>query len=304
MLADKHRPEADTGTVKIDFLMGFENIVRNWKVAFIRKLISGKRGRLISSEVLLADVTSMTMKFDDHVMSFSPQEYIGKSIFLSGDFDRKLSDALIAFLFGRGYLPRGGATVLEIGANIGTQTVYFCRSGKVAKVIAVEPDPRNLSLLRRNVADNGLEQVVTIVPCAVGSATSMAPLHRAAGNFGGSSLFRLPNAESEVTVPVKPLAEVLGEAGVRAADIDFVWMDIEGAEPVASQSMHELFERRVPVMLEYSPDVYAPGVAHDFIALLSRYYEKCMIFDGCNQAAMKVVDLPMSIAHTNILLLP
>ncbi|MDR7219758.1 hypothetical protein [Aminobacter aminovorans] len=71
-----------------------------------------------------------------------------------------------------------------------------------------------------------------------------------------------------------------------------------------SQSMHELFERRVPVMLEYSPDVYAPGVAHDFIALLSRYYEKCMIFDGYNQAEMKVVDLPISIAHTNILLLP
>lgn len=246
----------------------------------------------------------MTMKFDDHFMSFSPHEYIGKSIFLSGDFDRMLSDELIVFLSGRGYLPGGGATVLEIGANIGTQTVYFCRSGKVARVIAVEPDPRNLSLLRRNVADNDLEQVVTIVPCAVGNGAAIGKLHRAAGNFGGSSLLPLANSEGEVTVPVKPLAEVLAEAGVLAADIDFVWMDIEGAEPIASQSMHELFERRVPVMLEYSPSVYAPGVVLDFIALLSRYYEKCMIFDGRNQAEMKVVDLPTSIAQTNILLLP
>ncbi|MDR7219757.1 FkbM family methyltransferase [Aminobacter aminovorans] len=100
----------------------------------------------------MANVTSMTMKFDDHFMSFSPNEYIGRSIFLSGDFDRKLADELVAFLSRRGYLPGSGATVLEIGANIGTQTVYFCRSGKVAKVIAVEPDPRNLSLIRRNVA--------------------------------------------------------------------------------------------------------------------------------------------------------
>ncbi|QOF70644.1 FkbM family methyltransferase [Aminobacter sp. SR38] len=290
--------------MKIAALKGIENALRNWKVAFIRKLVSGKHGRRVSSEVLLTNVTSVTMKFDDHFMSFSPHEYIGRSIFLSGDFDRHLSDALVAFLSRRGYLPSGGATVLEIGANIGTQTVYFCRSGKVARVIAVEPDPRNLSLLRRNVADNDLEQRVTIIPCAVGNDIATGNLHRAEGNFGGSSLFPLPNSEGEVAVAIKPMAQVLAEAGVLAADIDFVWMDIEGAEPLASQSMHELFERRVPVMFEYSPGVYPPGTAREFIALLSRYYEKCMIFDGHNQSEMKVVDLPISIAQTNILLLP
>lgn len=43
--------------------------------------------------------------------------------------------------------------VVDIGANIGAFTLYAAKLG-AKKVIAVEPEPQNLELLRMNIADN------------------------------------------------------------------------------------------------------------------------------------------------------
>src|SRR4051812_3959010 len=53
-----------------------------------------------------------------------------------------------------------GATVIDVGANIGYNTVYAARRVTPAgRVIAIEPAQDNLAVLRRNLAINGLRQV-------------------------------------------------------------------------------------------------------------------------------------------------
>ncbi len=52
-----------------------------------------------------------------------------------------------------------GGCLLEIGANIGTHTVYFAVTGRFGRIVSVEPDPRNLSFLRKNVALNGITEL-------------------------------------------------------------------------------------------------------------------------------------------------
>jgi len=47
---------------------------------------------------------------------------------------------------------REGMTILDIGANIGYYALLEARSvGPSGRVVAVEPEPRNAALLRRNV---------------------------------------------------------------------------------------------------------------------------------------------------------
>src|SRR5688572_23149497 len=42
--------------------------------------------------------------------------------------------------------------IVDLGANIGLATRYFCAQFRRAKVYAVEPDPENFELLTRNTA--------------------------------------------------------------------------------------------------------------------------------------------------------
>ena len=66
--------------------------------------------------------------------------------------------------------------LLDVGAHIGVVTTRFAR--KVARVVAVEPDPDNLALLKRNTA---LFPNVTVVGAAVGLMTGNGVLYRNLG---------------------------------------------------------------------------------------------------------------------------
>lgn len=118
---------------------------------------------------------------------------------------------------------RRPVTVLDLGANIGMFTMAAVRLfGEGTLVRAVEPDPTNLPLLERNIADNGLGDRVE--------------LHRvAAGAEAGTVRFRsglhhvsyvAPEGENwpgTIDVPIVDAFEL-------AAGCDLVKMDIEGGE--------------------------------------------------------------------------
>lgn len=55
---------------------------------------------------------------------------------------------------------------LDIGANIGLYSIIFASFGK--KVFAFEPVPHNLRSLKTNILLNNFENLVTIIPYAVG----------------------------------------------------------------------------------------------------------------------------------------
>lgn len=54
-----------------------------------------------------------------------------------------------------------GNTVIDIGANIGYYTILAAQIvGETGKVYAFEPEPKNLTLLKKNVEHNNLTNVV------------------------------------------------------------------------------------------------------------------------------------------------
>lgn len=281
-----------------------EKQFRSSREVVLRRFFSGRRGRKLVMKALGKDVLAVTLDCGDHVLSFSPHELVGRSIYMDGHFDRARIDEVFSILDGENAIPADGMSVVEVGANIGTQSVYFALSPRVAKVIAIEPDPRNLALLRRNVADNGLAEKISVLPCAVGDFSGEADLYFVRGNNGQSSLLEPESGGVSARIAVKPLQSILDETGTPAAKIDFVWMDIEGAEPMALRSMTALLERRVPINLEFSPKLYGPQGTRDFIRFLAGYYERCVFFLGDRRTFLKVADIPADSGQADILLLP
>jgi FkbM family methyltransferase len=268
-----------------------------------RRLFDTRTGRRLLIESIGPRVVAMTVDAGDHLMSFSPADYIGRKVFRKGHFERDHVDKLLAILRQRGLI-KNGSHLLEIGGNIGTQTVYFALSGAYRHIVSVEPDPRNFPLLQLNIRQNQLEQVVTTVNCAAGEATGEIDFFMNANNHGKSSAIRQSKSDTRISVPVRPVTEILSDLSIDPAAIGLVWMDIEGYEPVACRSMTPLMARRVPLYMEFTPQFYGPEQTRAFIITLSSFYDSCLVFFEDEEKEMKVVDLPGGIDQYDVLFLP
>ena len=95
-------------------------------------------------------------------------------------------------------------------------------------VIAIEPEPGNLRLLRENVYGNKLNNV-RIMDGAVGSHKSRQSLHLSLRSTAHSLL--MPMAESTdnyVDVAVDSLDDIISELGL--SHVEFLKINVEGAE--------------------------------------------------------------------------
>ncbi|MBB5574463.1 FkbM family methyltransferase [Rhizobium paranaense] len=266
------------------------------------RLFDTRLGRDILISAIGPRVKTMTVDCGDHVLSFSPADYIGRKVFRKGHFERDHVDRLLTVLRERGLL-RKGTVLLELGGNIGTQTCYFALSGAYRHIVTVEPDPRNFRLLSINIADNGMRDKVTAINCAAGDREGQLDFYLNHKNHGKSSAFRQSENDEKISVPVRPVADILVDAGVKTADIGLIWMDIEGYEPVAVRSMQALTARKVPLYMEFTPAFYGKDQAVTFIADLAGYYVECLVFFEDRTIAMKVTDLPVEGDQFNVLFL-
>lgn len=132
-----------------------------------------------------------------------------------------------------------GATVVDVGANIGYNTVYAARRvGPAGRVVAVEPAPDNLAVLERNVAACRLSNV-GIERSAAGRASGRCELYLRGDTSAVNSLFP-ESCYSHVTgvieVPLARLDDLVGDA-------DLVKIDVEGAELDVLEGMPRLLSR-------------------------------------------------------------
>jgi FkbM family methyltransferase len=277
--------------------------LRRVRYALAKRFFDTRTGRRLLIENIGPRVVSMTVDAGDHLMTFSPSDYIGRKVFRKGHFEREHVDRLIAILRERG-LTRKDSSLLEIGGNIGTQTVYFALSGAYAHIVSIEPDPRNFPLLQTNIRQNNLEQTVTLVNCAAGDIDGQIDFFMNANNHGKSSAIRQSANDKKISVPVKPVTEILADLAIDPAAIGLVWMDIEGYEPVACRSMAPLMSRRVPLYMEFTPLFYGPNQTRDFIVALAGFYETCLVFFEDEEKEMRVIDLPGGVDQYDVLFLP
>lgn len=178
---------------------------------------------------------------------------ITRNLFVHGRHPRDEVDALADWLRGRGRLAPERPWCVDVGANIGAPTLFFARDlGR--RVVAVEPVPENLALLRRNVEANGFAERVRVVHAAVAESEGTISVMRAEKD--GQSEVAAPGVEgvASVEVAARRLDDIVAAQGVAAADVAFVWSDTQGFETQVLRSGTALWAAGAPAFVELWPD--------------------------------------------------
>jgi FkbM family methyltransferase len=128
---------------------------------------------------------------------------------------------------------RPGATVLDVGANVGYMTLLAAHAvGPAGQVVAVEPEPANLALLRANVWLNGFASV-RVLPVAAWSRRELLPLRFNRDNRGDHQV-GVPGEPAARLVPAAPLDELLGDLTVDVVKVDTQGSDHEAIAGLAA----------------------------------------------------------------------
>ena len=190
--------------------------------------------RLFSGLQFSEDVVEVPTT-DGFAMSVMPNEVIGREIYLTGQFDRSVVRILCKFA-------RPGDTLLDVGANIGYVSACFLAKVAGSRVIAVEPQPGVLDLLRKNLAQ--FEGRHRILPVALSDRDGFCNFYINQRNRGACRL--VGDGERGHTLQVETWSVDRMMEFARPPRIDLVKLDTEGHE-------EQIISALEPVLREFRP---------------------------------------------------
>ncbi len=222
-----------------------------------------------------------------YVVSTRERRGVSCGTFVSGGFEGETLRRMLAALASRGITTLRGMTVLEVGANIGTETVSLLHRYGVERVIAFEPDAENARLLRANLALNGLHDRAEVHELALSDVDGALTLERSDENCGDhrirvtdpavSDLFEDlydEGSRSTVQVAARSLDSLAQSGELDLETVDLVWMDAQGHEGHVLAGTKALIATGVPVLTEYWPyGLRRAGGLDRFHALVADGYE-------------------------------
>ena len=165
-------------------------------------------------------------------------EEIDRKIFLYGAFDErglKLIRQIMAALKCR--------TVLDVGANIGNHTAFFC--DLAGRVICFEPNPSIFARLQHFIALNALGNVQAFA-CGLSNRSGQLDFFVYPGAAGMASLERKPGSTLAGQVAVRRGDDVVAEQCIR--DVDFIKIDVEEHEYEVLNGFKATIARDQPVI--------------------------------------------------------
>lgn len=149
---------------------------------------------------------------------------------------------------------RPGMTVVDVGANFGYYTVLFAAVvGTSGRVIAIEPVPSTITMLRDSIELNGFTDRTRII-AAVAGAIPSSQAHVLVPPREPKNAAVVAETEGSIAVPCVTLDEVLADLD----RVDFVKIDVEGAETNVVAGMRKIIAKHCPaIVLEFNAARYA-----------------------------------------------
>ena len=179
-------------------------------------------------------------------------------------------------IYGTGdFGPHADDITLDCGANVGV-TVHEELAAGAKTVVAIEPAPENLECLRRNYPNEIAAGRVIVVPKGVWDKEDFLTLRVDPKNSAADSfVIQRQGAVDLEKVPLTTIDKLVAE--LKLARVDYIKLDIEGAEPRALTGAKETlakFKPRISIAAYHQPD--HPKVIPEIIrAARSDYQMQC-----------------------------
>lgn len=217
-------------------------------------------------------------------MAVSPHDYASYGIYFYGDYDPAMTMLLKAYI-------RESSTCWDVGTERGWFSLLMAKAvGPTGRVDAFEAFPPNFARLCDNLALNGFAWVQAhnvAVSSRSGRMWFVPPSDNVTHNMGylndcGGVGYLTQNAQpGAIDVKTTTLDEHASEAGT--SSLDFIKIDVEGAEVAALQGARETIRRFRPKMaVEYNREtaLRAGTSMEELDELLDSYGYDRFIFSG------------------------
>lgn len=187
--------------------------------------------RFSGADLVIADMGSFKLVLDKDDISVS------RPILGTKDYEFHLRRLVEQVL-------KPGMTAMNVGANVGFYTMLFASIvGPAGRVLAFEPNSENDRLILLSKRENGFDQV-QLFPLALSDITGAAYFSPMIGSNGGlmpntPETLKHPNC---VVVACQPLDDIFQN------HVDFIKVDIEGAEYRALLGAKKILQRYRPVV--------------------------------------------------------
>ncbi len=148
-----------------------------------------------------------------------------------------------------------GDIVVDVGAHVGYYTLLFSQLvGDNGRVYAVEADPDNFRLLKKNIQTNGYKNVVLLQGCAAEKTGQITTLPwkdsiSGQGYKSDNSIDTTHDFDKYISMDTIRLDDLL----INEERIDFIKMDIDGAEYNALDGAANALKKTEKVLTEFYP---------------------------------------------------
>jgi FkbM family methyltransferase len=161
--------------------------------------------------------------------------------------------------------------IIDCGANVGVGTLYFKTLYPNAEVVAFEPDKQIFRALKQNIENSGCKDILLINKGVWNTEGTIQFIHE--GADGGNIL----DSQSIVSDHQK-LIEIETTSLRKYLDrkVDFLKIDIEGAEATVFEDCDSLLKNVQQIFIEFHSAVNKPQELHSILNILAkngfRYY--------------------------------
>ncbi len=192
-------------------------------------------------------------------------DIIGRCLYFNGQYELDLISQALTFLRSMQKCPqKGTGTVVDIGANNGVISIGMVYTGEMERAIAIEPEPKNFSLLQHNVRQNGLLDRIVCIPKAVSNQEGDIQFELSDTNIADHRVRmdlhvndpELFNESERHVISVKSdlLDNLLADLpGIYTQNIALIWVDVEGHEGYVFSGARDLLSKDIPVVCEIWP---------------------------------------------------
>jgi FkbM family methyltransferase len=234
-----------------------------------------KKGRWLLIKHLSIDEVVLPLIGDMKLCVSTADNIIACDVYVDGQFGYGQFEIAIEHLRKARYFSPERTVFVDIGANIGTHTLYALRTGIFARVISVEPEPRNFELLTQNLRINGFA-TTDARNVGLSDRTGESLLELSCDNLGDHRIARtnMPQSPATFTGPRVRLLDfgtLTKELNLeREAKILF-WIDTQGHEFEVLNGIEPPFLRKNAFVVEFWPSLLREnGTLERFLEMVRR----------------------------------